>query len=72
MTLRYDTLQSIGAVLAASGKWPHLLAAVDNELAHCAPRTDTSGVQSDTIGEDEETAPAVNEGRTPTSQESKL
>ena len=71
MTLRYDTLQSIGAVLAASGKWPHLLAAVDAELA-TTPRTVAYSVQTDTGDDIIEATPAANEGRTPTSQESKL
>ncbi len=48
MTLRYDTLQSIGAVLAASGKWQHLLAAVDNELDNIR-QTAAYSVQTDTI-----------------------
>jgi|GEM_PF-4667906 len=34
MTLSFDTLQCIGAVLAVHGRrFPHLLAAVDQELA---------------------------------------
>lgn len=73
--LTYDQLQCIGAVIAAVGKFPHLVTAIDNELieARLTRLAETESMpETDTMVGQIKTAPAGNRDLTTTAKESKL
>lgn len=67
--LTYDQLQCIGAVIAATGRFPHLVTAIDNELIEARltrPPETGSMPETDTMVGQIKTAPAGNRGLTAT------